>query len=89
VPKRWCKVVEVTRRTGLDDQFLRVLAGRLLSDFAAQTDRQATNKEKSWRAHLSRRASTASHDSMSGRYRSTAAPCRSRRVRSVGRLLIA
>jgi hypothetical protein len=51
----------------MDDLFLLVLAGHLLGDFVAQTDWQATNKEKSWRAHLSRRARKASHDSMSGR----------------------
>ena len=36
----------------MDDLFLLVLAGHLLGDFVAQTDWQATNKEKSWRADL-------------------------------------
>lgn len=33
--------------------FLLVLAGHLLGDFVVQTDRQAANKERSWRADLS------------------------------------
>lgn len=37
----------------MGDVFLLVLAGHLLGDFIAQTDRQAANKEWSWRADLS------------------------------------
>jgi Protein of unknown function (DUF3307) len=36
----------------MSDVFLLVLAGHLLGDFVAQTDRQAANKEISWRADL-------------------------------------
>jgi SelR domain/Protein of unknown function (DUF3307) len=36
----------------MDDVFLLVLAGHLLGDFVVQTDRQAANKERSWRADL-------------------------------------
>jgi hypothetical protein len=36
----------------MSDVFLLVLAGHLLGDFVAQTDWQATNKERSWRADL-------------------------------------
>jgi hypothetical protein len=36
----------------MDDLFLLVLAGHLLGDFVTQTDRQAANKEVSWRADL-------------------------------------
>jgi hypothetical protein len=36
----------------MSDVFLLVLAGHLLGDFVAQTDRQAANKEASWRADL-------------------------------------
>jgi hypothetical protein len=36
----------------MGDVFLLVLAGHLLGDFVVQTDRQAANKERSWRADL-------------------------------------
>lgn len=36
----------------MSDVFLLVLAGHLLGDFVVQTDRQAANKERSWRADL-------------------------------------
>ncbi|MGH3456177.1 MAG: DUF3307 domain-containing protein, partial [Nocardioidaceae bacterium] len=36
----------------MSDVFLLVLAGHLLGDFVAQTDRQAAYKEASWRAGL-------------------------------------
>jgi hypothetical protein len=37
----------------MGDVFLLVLAGHLLGDFVAQTDWQASNKERSWPADLS------------------------------------
>ena len=36
----------------MSDLFLLVLAGHLLGDFVAQTDWQAANKERSWRADV-------------------------------------
>ena len=39
----------------MDDVFLLVLAGHLIGDFVVQTDRQAANKERSWRADLAPR----------------------------------
>ena len=36
----------------MSDLFLLVLAGHLLGDFVAQTDWQASHKERSWRADL-------------------------------------
>jgi Protein of unknown function (DUF3307) len=40
-------------RPTIGDVFLLVLAGHLLGDFVAQTDWQASNKERSWPADLS------------------------------------
>jgi hypothetical protein len=34
----------------MDDVFLLVLAGHLIGDFVVQTDWQANNKERNWRA---------------------------------------
>jgi hypothetical protein len=36
----------------MSDLFLLVLAGHLIGNFVAQTDRQAAHKERSWRADL-------------------------------------
>jgi Protein of unknown function (DUF3307) len=45
-------VTDHSERHAMGDVFALVLAGHVLGDFVAQTDWQASNKERSWRADL-------------------------------------